>query len=61
MYDTEDDNKSINLKSSLDRFIVSYLIYSYLTYTDLKSSLDRFIVVGDKEVKTDFLFKIQFG
>ena len=34
-----------NLKSSLDRFIVTNAMKKYVDNFDLKSSLDRFIVI----------------
>ena len=53
---------TVNLKSSLDRFIVQGLECDVLMIDDLKSSLDRFIAVRFPLLRQGLqIFKIQFG
>ena len=54
--------EQINLKSNMDRFIVSVPSESAAEYFNLKSNMDRFIVVIRYSPSLCLpLFKIQYG
>ena len=62
IYGQQKHDKSMYLKSSMDRFIVCHHLACFFRWTDLKSSMDRFIVL-EIPLRTieNWEFKIQYG
>ena len=58
------DNKGLcfDLKSNMDRFIVTMLSPLGVTYNNLKSNMDRFIASIQRDrAFAELVFKIQYG